>query len=261
MNDDTIELHREVSGEGEALILLHGLYGSGANWRRYARRWSRDYRVIVPDLRNHGRSPHAEPMDYQAMAADVARLIEAEPGGRAVVLGHSMGGKVAMALALTRPALVRGLIVADIAPVTYADNDHDTIIAAMLAIDLAKVGNRSDADGQLAERIDSQAIRQFLLTNLERADDGWDWRLPLATLRRALPDILGWPALNGHWDGPALFIHGARSPYVDDAGRRAIAGYFPYHEMETIPEAGHWLHVEAPEAFKGAVEAFLDGRL
>ncbi|MFB4203285.1 Esterase YbfF [wastewater metagenome] len=261
MNDDIIELHREVSGEGAPLVLLHGLYGSGANWRRYARRWSRDHRVIVPDLRNHGRSPHSGRMDYPAMAADVARMLEAETEGPAVVLGHSMGGKVAMALALTRPALVRGLIVADIAPVAYADNDHDAIIAAMQAVELADVGSRSDADRQLAARIDSQAIRQFLLTNLERADGGWDWRLPLAILRRALPDILGWPALDGRWDGPALFVHGGRSPYVDDDGRRAIAGYFPNHEVETLPEAGHWLHVEAPEAFTGAVEGYLADRL
>lgn len=261
MNDDTIELHCEVNGEGEPLVLLHGLYGSGVNWRRYARRWSRGHRVIVPDLRNHGRSRHSARMDYRAMAADVARLIEAETDAPAAVLGHSMGGKVAMALALTHPGLVRGLIVADIAPVAYAGNDHDTIIAAMQAVDLATVGSRSDADGQLAECIDSHAVRQFLLTNLERSDDGWDWRLPLAILRRALPDILGWPAIDGHWDGPALFIHGARSPYVDKTGRQAIAAYFPEQELETLPDTGHWLHIEAPEAFTEAVEAFLDARL
>ncbi len=257
MTDDAIDIHYEASGNGPALLLLHGLYGSGNNWRRYARRWSAHYRVLLPDLRNHGRSPHSEHMDYPAMAADLLRVLEREGMDRVTVLGHSMGGKVAMAMALTAPRQVDGLIVADMAPVTYENRGHDSILAAMQAVDLDSVNSRSDADAALAEAVDSPMVRQFLLTNLERRTDGWGWRLPLATLRRALPTIQGWPALDGRWEGPALFVHGANSDYVDGRGRDAIAHYFPGASVERIADAGHWLHVETPEAFTSAVERYL----
>ncbi|WP_435103106.1 alpha/beta fold hydrolase [Arhodomonas sp. AD133] len=257
MTDDAIDLNYDASGDGPALLLLHGLYGSGNNWRRYARRWSEHYRVLLPDLRNHGRSPHSERMDYPAMAADLLRVLEREGLERATVLGHSMGGKVAMALALTAPQHVAGLIVADMAPVTYENRGHDAILAAMQAVDLDAVTSRADADAALAEAVDSPMVRQFLLTNLERGTEGWRWRLPLETLRQALPTIQGWPALDGRWEAPALFVHGERSDYVDAAGREAIASHFPEARVESIASAGHWLHVETPDAFTAAVERYL----
>ncbi|WP_440996744.1 alpha/beta fold hydrolase [Arhodomonas sp. SL1] len=252
-----IDLHYEASGDGPPLVLLHGLYGSGNNWRSYARRWAADYRVLLPDLRNHGRSPRDPRMDYPAMAADIERLLEREGAEEATLLGHSMGGKVAMALALTRPARLRALVVADIAPVAYGGDEHAGIIAAMQAVDLAGIRSRRDADAELSEQIETPAVRQFLLTNLEQEDGSWRWRLPLGILAESLPAIQGWPGIDGHWEGPTLFVHGGRSPYVDAAGREAISRLFPQAEVETISNSGHWLHVEAPKAFTETVERFL----
>lgn len=255
---ESLPLHLAEAGEGPALIVLHGLYGAGNNWGRHVRRWQTRWRVLTPDLRNHGRSPHDPVMTYPAMAGDVLRLLDEHNLEHAAVLGHSMGGKTAMALALTHPDRVRALVVADIAPVIYRDRDHDDIIAAMQAVDLDAIGSRKDAEPALARAVETPAVRQFLLTNLERKEGRWRWRLPLQTLRSALPDIQGFPDLPGRYPGPALFVHGARSNYVDAAAREAIPERFPQAEIRTIADAGHFLHVEQADAFSEAVSGFLD---
>ncbi len=252
-----LELHVDIAGDGPPLVILHGLYGSATNWKRHAT-WLRErWRVLLPDLRNHGRSPHAAEMDYPALAGDVRRLLDDHGIEQAVLLGHSMGGKAAMTLALQEPERVRGLIAADIAPVIYQGGDHEAIIAAMQAVDLTATGSRRDAEPTLAGAVESAAIRQFLLTNLSKAADGWRWRLPLGTLRAALPALQSFPELPGRYEGPALFVHGARSDYVTEPAAATIREHFPQAEIRAITEAGHFLHVEQPNPFADTVAGFL----
>ncbi|KAB7622677.1 alpha/beta fold hydrolase [Alkalilimnicola sp. S0819] len=253
-----ITLHRQSRGEGPALVILHGLYGSGPNWNPQARRLLDRYRVIQPDLRNHGRSPHAEPMDYPAMAEDLRALLDEEALEQAIILGHSMGGKAAMTLALQAPERVRALVVADIAPVPYRHTQgHRQIIDALLALDTAALNSREEADQALANAIPETLVRQFLLTNLVRGAQGYHWRIPLARLRAALPNIEGFPAFAEPYPGPALFIHGGASDYLAPEHEATVHRLFPQARLETLAGAGHWLHVEQPEVFADALESFL----
>ncbi|ABM61806.1 alpha/beta fold hydrolase [Halorhodospira halophila] len=255
---EPVQLSLTTRGTGAPLLLLHGLYGSSGNLNRFTRRFAHDYRVLAPDLRNHGRSPHRPGMDYPTLTEDVVALLDREGIERVAVLGHSMGGKVAMTLALTRPQRVAAVIAADIAPVTYQHN-HGTLIGALQQVDVAGAGNRREVDAALAAAIDSPAVRQFLLTNLVPADEGgYRWRIPLQFLADAVPDIQGFPELEGAYDGPALFLYGTASDYFDpDRHRDAVAAYFPKAEYAALEGAGHWLHAEQPEAFAAAVERFL----
>ncbi|PWG62201.1 alpha/beta fold hydrolase [Spiribacter halobius] len=253
----TVELACTETGSGPPLVFLHGLYGSGNNWRSQARALADRYRVLLPDLRNHGRSPHVADMDYRAMAADVDALLAREGVERAAVVGHSMGGKTAMALALTRPQRLAALVVVDIAPVAY-HHDHGEIISALHRVDLNALTRREDADTALARDIPEPLVRQFLLTNLQRQAGGWSWRIPLDLLAGQIPVIEGWPALDGRWEGPAAFIHGGASDYVDSDGAAAIHRYFPAAALQAMPGIGHWVHAEAPEDFMARLRRFLD---
>lgn len=235
------------------LLIAHGLFGSARNWGAVAKRLSADRQVITVDMRNHGDSPWNDAHDYPDMAADLAEVIAAH-GGRANVLGHSMGGKAAMALALTHPEAVNRLIVADIAPVAYG-HSQAPMIDAMRAVDLSGVEKRSDADTQLARWIAEPPVRAFLLQSLDlRARR---WRLNLDVLEAEMDKIIGWPAIEGRFDGPALFLSGAESDYVRPAHRDSIKALFPNARFAKIPGAGHWLHAEKPREFEAAVSAFL----
>jgi len=257
MTTSAVELNDTVAGSGPPLIVLHGLYGAGNNWGSHAKWMAEQWQVHTPDLRNHGHSPHSPRMDYEAMAADIAALLDRHGHDDAVILGHSMGGKVAMALALTQPQRVRGLIVADIAPVNYGDELRSTI-DAMAAVDLSQVRSRRDADSQLANHLSDTALRQFLLTNLERSGQGWRWRLPLDHLRDNLSLIQGFPELDATWQGPTLAVYGELSEYVTGPrSQQAIRDYFPEAGFQGIPKAGHFLHVEAAEAFRETVSDWL----
>ncbi|HET8700081.1 MAG TPA: alpha/beta fold hydrolase [Nitrococcus sp.] len=250
-------LHYQASGEGPALLLLHGLFGSGSNWKRHARELAKHYRVLLPDLRNHGRSPHAPSMDYRLMADDVIGLLDAEALDKAALVGHSMGGKVAMALALTQPARIAALAVADIAPIAYGRHLHG-YVDAMRDLRLATIGSRAAADRALADTLAEATVRQFLLTNLEHSTtEGYRWRIPLDILADQMPLIEGFPELAAKFFGPALFIQGGRSSYVTTASHEIIRQLFPQATFACIPEAGHWLHVEAPERFAKLVGDFL----
>lgn len=255
---EALELHYTVQGEGPPLLILHGLYGSGSNWARHAGRLAERYRVLLPDLRNHGRSPHHPDMSYPAMAGDLRRLLDREGLETALVLGHSMGGKVAMTLALTSPERVAALVAADIAPVDYGNHGHAELIAALRALPLAELESRQAADRALAAAVPSAMVRQFLLTNLQRRDGGFQWRIPLTILADQLPLIEGFPSLAARYPGPTLFLHGADSDYVSAAHEPTIRGLFPAARLEALPAAGHWLHVERPEAFAERLEAFLE---
>jgi pimeloyl-ACP methyl ester carboxylesterase len=243
---------------GPPLVVAHGLFGSARNFNTLGRRWAASRRVVLLDMRNHGASPWADAMDYAAQAGDLADAVERLAGGRALVLGHSMGGKAAMALALTRPELVAGLIIADIAPVPYA-HTHLSYVRAMRAVDLARVRRRSDADPMLADAVPDPTLRAFLLQNLLVEDGAARWRLNLAAIEHEMPKLTGWPAdwPRDRFEGPTHFLHGGASDYVPDAGRAKIAGLFPAAEVEAIDGAGHWLHAEKPAEFAAAVERWL----
>lgn len=257
-----------VTGENaaEPLVILHGLFGSADNWYSYGRALSDTRDVLIPDMPNHGGSRHIESMDYRDLAAvlwDAVEQIGYGNEGRPVsILGHSMGGKTAMAMAISRPTAVSRLIVADIAPVVYPRR-HDEIFEAMRSVEAAEVQSRSDGDRVLARSIPEKAIRMFLLKSLvpdKRADAGstdgsrYRWSLNLSGLASSYDEIRGWPFTDEHYDDTALAIVGGDSSYVDAEGEDALRRYLPSIRVETIAGAGHWLHAEARDEFLALVQ-------
>ena len=241
-------------GEGAPLLLLHGLFGAASNWGRVQRRLAETRLVLAMDLRNHGASDHAQGMTYGTMAADVAETLAAEKVGPAAVLGHSMGGKVAMHLALAAPALVERLVIADVAPVRYAPHFR-TIAAAMLAMPLTPGLTRAEANAALEPTVPDPVVRGFLLQNL-RFGDPPAWRIGLAEIAAGLPDIEDWRG-QGLYSGRTLALRGERSDYILPEHRPLFRALFPAVRFATLRGAGHWLHAEAPEPFIDTVTAFL----
>ncbi len=239
--------------EKAPLLIAHGLFGSARNWGVIARRLSDARQVVAVDMRNHGESPWFPTHGYEDMARDLAEVIEAH-GGRMDVLGHSMGGKAAMVLALQRPQAVGRLVVADIAPTAYG-HTQTHLIDAMRRVDLSRVERRADAGAQLA--LEDDALRAFLLQSLDVG--GRKWRLNLDVLAAEMERITGFPPVEGRFDGPALFLTGAESSYVRPEHRSEIKRLFPAARFAKIPGAGHWLHAERPREFEASVRAFLDG--
>jgi esterase len=253
--------HRTLAPEADAatpLVLLHGLFGSSANWGGVAKRLASDRRVLMPDLRNHGRSLWAAPMDYPEMAADLVRLLDATGIDRAHLVGHSMGGKAAMWLALCAPRRVARLAVVDIAPVAYTPRFGE-MIAAMRALPLAEIGSRGDADARLAAAIPSPSVRGYLLQSLyHEPESGWRWRINLDLIAESMPAIFGFPDLDGRqFTGSTLFLYGSRSEYVSGTGLAAIRACCPFARLRAVPNAGHWVYADQPGAFVNAVSAFL----
>lgn len=237
-------LHHKVLGEGQPLILLHGLFGSLNNWRLIARKLASFYRVVLVDQRNHGHSPHREGMEYRALAADLCELMDALGLTSAHLLGHSMGGKTAMQFAGDYPARVDRLIVVDVAPRAYPSR-HEVILNALLALDLTWFTRRKDLDAVLARDIPNPAVRQFLLANLERDGNGrFRWRMNLAAIQRGYSQVNGAVTLTGPVDHPALFVRGGKSDYIQDADIPEIYRLFPKAQIVTLPSAGHWLSAE-----------------
>ncbi len=239
---------------GTPLVIVHGLYGSGRNWGVIAKRLSDRCRVITPDMRNHGDSPRTETHSYPDLAGDLAELIDAH-GGRAHVVGHSMGGKAAMVLALQHPEKLASLLVADIAPVAYTHSQIQ-FIEAMRAVDLSRVEKRSDAVEQLAQTIDDKTLQSFFTQSLDVQNKRW--KLNLDTLAWEMPRILGFPEIEGRYEGPTLFLSGGQSDYVQAEYRPRIRDLFPKARFAKIPKAGHWLHAEDPRGFEASVRAFVD---
>jgi esterase len=238
------------------ILIVHGLFGSGRNWGVIARRLAEARRVVTVDLRNHGDSFHAESQSYDEMAEDLAATID-RIGGTADVIGHSMGGKAAMTLALATPARLRRLMVADIAPVAYHHGDgHGALIAAMQALDPAAVKSRTEADEALQAEIPNPAVRSFLLQSLDVKEGRWKLNLPV--LARELDRVMSFPTPDATFEGPTLFLAGAASDYIRPEHRPTIKALFPNARQAKIPEAGHWLHAERPRAFEAAARAFLD---
>lgn len=237
------------------LLIVHGLFGSARNWGVIAKHLSATRKVLAVDMRNHGQSPRFASQSYADMANDLAEVIEAN-GAPMDVLGHSMGGKASMQLALTRPDLINRLIIADIAPVAYS-HDQSGHIHAMRGLDLTDLTSRSDADRRLSASIADPALRAFFLQSLDLKAQPPEWRLNLDVLESEMPKIVGWPGTLGQFDGPTLFLTGSLSHYVQPEYRDAIKAQFPKARFAKLQGAGHWLHAERPREFEQTVEVFL----
>lgn len=251
-----MKLHAREVGAGPPLVLLHGLFGMARNLGGIARAMAATHRVIALDLRNHGASPHGSPMDYPTMAADVRETLAEMGALPAAVMGHSMGGKLAMCLALSDPATVSRLLISDIAPVRYPPR-NGPILAAMRAIRLHPGLTRQEADAALLGAVADPAVRAFLLQNL-RLHDAPAWRAGLAEIEAGLPAIESWEAPAGAcYPGPTLFVAGARSDFIRDEHRPAIRALFPAARFVTVKNAGHWVHADNPDGFNAVMQAFM----
>jgi pimeloyl-ACP methyl ester carboxylesterase len=246
--------HGDAPAATRPLLIVHGLFGSARNWGVIARNLAKHRPVLAVDMRNHGASDWKDSHTYPDMADDLARVIDGH-GGVADVLGHSMGGKAAMWLALTRPDMVARLIVADIAPVAYTHTQMK-YLQAMKALDLDAIESRSDADRALRAAIPELAIRAFLLQSLDIP--GRRWRLNLDALERDMPAIMDFPDTDSAFGKPTLFLAGGASDYVRPDHRPAMKRLFPQHRLVKLPGANHWLHAEKPRDFEAAVNAWLD---
>lgn len=257
-------------GAGPSMIIVHGLYGASDNWVKIAKILGAHFEVFLLDQRNHGRSPHHPVHTYSAMSNDLAEFMDHENIPAAILLGHSMGGKTVMSFATEHTKRTNGMIVIDIAPKSYVEVQgqlsHRSIIEAMCQVDFEGIQKRTDVDKILAEEIPSVRVRQFLMKNLHRnKDQTFSWSLNLKALRNNLDHILGGPEGKMFEEGsqvtgfPALFIRGANSTYIQDEDKDLILRIFPFSDIITIPDAGHWLHVEQPNLLTKAIFSyFLD---
>lgn len=253
-----MELNFKVFGQGQPLIILHGLFGSLDNWQTMAKQFSEHFMVFVLDQRNHGKSPHAAPHDYPTLANDLKEFLEQNWVYRAHILGHSMGGKVAMQFALEYPEMVDKLVVADIAPTRYAPH-HDAVLDALGGIKLELITSRKDAETQIRQFIkDDEPTVQFMLKNLSRLADGsYEWKMNAPVLVSNYLNILDDVVQGSAFEGETLFVRGELSNYVSDEKFKEAQTRFPNARLETIKGAGHWLHADAPEAFYEVVNGFL----
>jgi pimeloyl-ACP methyl ester carboxylesterase len=267
-----MHLFCRIEGSGNPLVIIHGLYGSSDNWLTVAKKLASEYQVFSVDLRNHGRSPHSDVHDYEAMTNDLAGFFDEHRIEKAILLGHSMGGKVAMSYAANYPERIEKLIVVDIAPKDYfLLNDesqyylHNNILRTMIGIDLNKLETRQQAGQLLLEQIDSPQIIQFLLKNLHRQKEShrFEWRINVRVLYDNLDEIIR--GVNARWfddripitNYPVLFIKGAHSNYILPEDFPSIRRIYPEAEIVQIPNAGHWLHAEQPQAFMEVVWSFV----
>ena len=257
----SVALRHLALGQGETLIILHGLLGSGRNWRTIGRKLADQYQVLLPDARNHGRSPHAEDMSYPAQAGDVLHLLDTLEETKVHLLGHSMGGKTAMFLSYLAPTRIASLTVVDIAPVSYPDNlenEQRQLMQAMLELDLNQLKNRTQANHLLAKQIENPALRAFALLGLEPIEGKWRWQSNLEKLCDSLALLREFPVLEAPlYGGPTHFIYAANTHYVLPHYHERLRTLFPYLTLTEIADAGHWLHIEQPTRFLAALQSFL----
>lgn len=260
-------------GEGAPIIILHGLYGSSDNWVTIGRALSEHFEVWLVDQRNHGKSPHSLEHSYQDMQEDLREFMDDQQIGKAILIGHSMGGKTVMQFAIENPDRVSHLIVLDIAPKSYLFSldiesdtlNHKKIMESMLSVDFKGIEQRHELDDLLSKKIRSQRIRQFILKNVKRGDDkSFGWRLNIEALYSNLNEILDGVAITGQGLGEeitgfsVLFVKGGNSDYISIEDKERIQDLFPYAEFETINNAGHWLHAEQPEELLKVLKGFID---
>lgn len=253
-----------VGDHGPRLVFLHGLFGQGRNWTSIGKRFSGSHRVIMLDLPNHGRSPWTDDVSFASMADQVAATLGDEP---AVVVGHSLGGKVAMRLALEHPTIVSGLVVVDIAPVSYDGlSQFATYVRAMRSIDLDTLAGRGPAEEQLVDSVPDPAVRSFLLQNLRRDGQGWRWQMNLSALGDQLDRVGGWEETARSsepftpYEGDTLWIAGAESTYITVAHDAVMRTLFPTTRLIKVKGASHWVHSDQPDVFAGILARFLDAR-
>ena len=249
---------RKVGENGPDFVVLHGLFGSGKNWRSFAGSLEEDFQVWTLDARNHGDSPHADSMSYQQMAEDVVRFFDGNELENVILLGHSMGGKTAMQLALRFPYRIVALIVVDIAPVCY---DHQQkqlkLIEAMQGLHLEAEMSRSDIEKKLSLKIPEKRLLSFLMTNLYRQNGQFQWRIGLEQIAAGMPYLLNYPEVNSVFEGPVQFIGGENSAYLKFEYHALIRKKFPESRITMLKNCGHWLHIEQPAAFQKTVNEFL----
>jgi len=253
-----LELAHQETGSGPPLVILHGLFGSGRNWTRVARQLGEAWRVYAIDLRNHGDSPWTAEMSYPAMADDVRAFLDQQGLEQVSLVGHSMGGKTAMTLALLHPDRVKDLIVVDIAPSAY-EMTLQAYVDAMQALDLDSMSRRAEADAGLQIAVPDPVIRGFLLQNLIAKEGQFAWRLNLAALAAGMAAISAFPDELSErvYTGRSLFLGGGLSDYIRPKHHADIRRLFPQASIEMVPGVGHWIHAEAPEAFLAQLDAFL----
>lgn len=252
-----VELWAHRLGSGDPLLILHGLFGSGDNWRTLAKRFARSFDTHVLDLRNHGRSPHTGEMSYRSMAEDVLSYMDGLRLDRASIIGHSMGGKTAMTCAFMFPEAVRRLVVADIAPKAYPA-EHADILAALEAFEPSEIKSREEAATILARYIPQRRVREFLLKNLHRLrTGGFEWKMNVPVIAKSYDELRSWPSFgSATFPEPTLLVWGTQSSYVTDEDRDAFLEHFPLAHFKSV-DAGHWLHAEQPKAFFQIVDEFL----
>ena len=255
-----MKLHSNILGDGpEKLIIMHGLFGMSDNWQSLGRKWAGHYEVHLLDMRNHGRSPHSNDFSYDLMSDDLVEYLDHHGIEEAHILGHSMGGKVAMLFAVLNPERCRSLMIADIAPKAYPPH-HQDVIAALTSFDPSGIQKRSEANAQFGLDLEP-GVRQFLLKNLYWAEkERLDWRFNLPVLVSSIDRVGESLAANAYFDRPTIFLRGGDSWYIKDEDLDQIEMHFPQADLVTIPNAGHWLHAQQPEAFFEAVTDFLSGQ-
>lgn len=252
-----MQLFSKEYGQGRAIVLLHGLFGSSDNWHYVAMQLAEHFQVFPLDLRNHGNSPHSDEMNYSLMANDVAEFLDSRKIETAIIIGHSLGGKTAMQFALQFPERTEKLIVEDMAPCAYA-SVYENFMAAMLALDLPKYQTRQQIEEALAPEIPDLTLRRFLLKNLGRnSDSKFFWKIYLDGIRKNAAQLKALISLSKSFEKPTLFIRGEKSDYIRAEDENGIRQLFPNAEIKTIVGAGHWVHSEKPEEFMRAVREFL----
>jgi len=251
-----MKLHYQKLGEGQPLLIIHGLFGSSDNWRSMARYFSKFFQVISLDLRNHGQSPHSDEQDFRLMAEDVLAVCDSLGITKAHVLGHSLGGKVAMQFAALYPQRVDKLVVVDISPRQYF-SQHTPMMDTMMALDMEQYSSRTEIDEALSVSISDKTVRQFLLMNLQSDETGFSWRINLPGLKQNYQQLMAPVCDTSTLDLPSLFIYGELSEYVSTEDRALIKQHFTQAEFVAIDKAGHWVHAEKPQQFKQVVEEFL----
>ncbi len=250
-----MKLFSKILGEGEALIILHGVFGMSDNWQTLGKTWSQHYQVHLLDMRNHGRSPHSDEFNYAVMSDDLLEYMDDHNLKSAHILGHSMGGKIAMLFAVLNEERVRKLIIADIAPKLYPPH-HQDILEALHALPVHEFSSRSEAAKSFS--ISDEGTRQFLLKNLYWKEKNMlDWRFNLEVISREINEVGEQLPAQAIFHGPCLFIRGGQSGYVTDEDIDEIESHFPHAKIETLANAGHWLHADQPKEFLEKVSEFL----
>lgn len=251
-----MQLHTHITGQGQPVVLIHGLFGSYENLGMIARALSDHYQIINIDVRNHGDSGHSPQMDYQLMADDLAETLQQLEIKPYAILGHSMGGKITMEYAARNPGCTEKIILADIAPVSYHSR-HNAIFDALNSINLTELSNRADADKQLARYIPQPGVRQFLLKSLIKDQQQFKWRFNLTALTENYPKLVIAPPTETPVNIPVLFIKGSESDYILPEHKPAVMQRFPQAQAKVISGTGHWLHAEKPAIFSKIVKDFL----